>query len=109
MTVKMSETKIGKYLLCGRQISGTKTAPKGHLCVFNANLCTKSHGKFWFGDIDLMEPDDLQALYQWADDLGEYIYVLREMDCRFQNEDEPRFENAVAIISPGGKLKIVKE
>jgi hypothetical protein len=82
----------------GRMISGTKTAPKGHVCVFNANLCTRSAGKIWFGDIDLTsDKPDLQRL---ADEKGEAIYVLREMDARFMNEASPKFENAVAVIEP---------
>lgn len=84
-------------LRMGRMISGSKTAPKGHICVFNANLCTKA-GKFWFGDLDLTEDKDkLQVL---ADEKGETIYVLREKDARFQNEAKPLLENAVAVIEP---------
>ena len=72
----------------GRMISGSKTAPKGHVCVFNANLCTKSSGKFWFGDIDLT--DDIEKLKALAAEKGESIYVLREHDARFINRAKPR-------------------
>jgi hypothetical protein len=88
----------------GRMISGSKTAPKGHVCVFNANLCTIEGGKFWFGDIDLT--DDADDLKRIAADKGCPVYVLREMDARFQNEANPRFENAVAIIQPAGEIEI---
>lgn len=87
-------------------ISGSKTGPKGHVCVFNANLCTKGKGKFWFGDIDLT--DDIEQLKMAAQDQGEDVYVLREIDARFHNEASPLFENAVAIISPAGEILIAK-
>lgn len=88
----------------GRMISSSKTAPKGHVCVFNANICTKSNGKIWFGDIDLT--DDHKDLAAMAVEQGEPIYVLREMDARFMNEAAPKFENAVAIISPDGAVEL---
>ena len=89
----------------GRMISGTKTSPKGHVCVFNANLCTKSKGKFWFGDIDLT--DDIEQLKLAAQEQGEDVYVLREIDARFQNEATPKFENAVARIEPTGHFHML--
>ena len=87
-------------LRMGRMISGSKTAPKGHVCVFNANICTKSKGKIWFGDLDLTtDADDLK---RFAAEEGEDIYILREMDARFENEARPLFEKAVAVYSPDG-------
>jgi len=98
---------MSKFTLrMGRQISASKTAPKGHICVFNANLCTKSKGKFWFGDVDLT--DDIEQLKLAAAEQCENIYVLREMDCRFKNETNPAFANAVAEITPDGNLTILK-
>ena len=89
----------------GRMISGTKTGPKGHVCVFNANICTKSKGKIWFGDLDLTA--DKVDLQKMAAEQGEEIYVLREKDARFQNEAKPLFENAVATISPAGEVVVL--
>lgn len=89
-------------LRAGRMISGSKTSPKGHVCVFNANLCTKEGGKFWFGDIDLT--DDAEQLKALAAEKGEDIYVLREIDARFTNEAKPLLQNAVAIVTPGGHI-----
>lgn len=86
----------------GRMISGSKTGPKGHICVFNANICSRSRGKFWFGDIDLTA--DAADLKKLADDQGEAIYILREMDARFRNEAAPLYENAVAVIHPNGEI-----
>jgi hypothetical protein len=85
-------------------MSGSKRGPAGHVCVWNANLCTKADGKFWFGDLDLTA--DAADLKQLAVEKGCDIYVLRERDARFDTERAPRFENAVAIISPAGDVKI---
>ena len=86
----------------GRWISSSKQTPKGHICVFNANLCTKSDGKIWFGDIDLT--DDADDLKRLAAEKGCDIFVLHEMDARFTNEASPKFENAVARISRDGEI-----
>jgi hypothetical protein len=87
----------------GRQLSSSKQEPKGHECVWNANVCTKSKGKIWFGDLDLtLDGSDLAAL---AKREGEMIYVLREMDGRFMNEASPKFENAVARYGEFGRLE----
>ena len=83
-----------KFFTFGRMTSGTKTAPKGHTCVFNANICTKTYGKIWFGDLNLTT--DADRLKELASMVGEEIYVLREHDARFENEVKPKFENAVA-------------
>ena len=91
----------------GRMISGSKISPKGHVCVFNANLCTKSKGKFWFGDLDLTK--DLEQLKLAAHEQGEDVYVLREHDARFQTEANPRFEEAVARIEPSGHFHELDE
>jgi hypothetical protein len=78
----------------GAMLSGSKTARPGHVVVWNANVCSREHGKMWFGDIDLTDGgyDKANAL---ADKLGVTVYVLREMDARFENERSPKFENAV--------------
>jgi hypothetical protein len=78
----------------GRMISGSKRGPKGHVCVFNANLCTNKGIKIWFGDIDITA--DAEDLKRLAADKKCTIYVLREKDARFQNEANPKLENAVA-------------
>jgi len=80
----------------GKMISASKKNYNGK-CVFNANLCTKST-KLWFGDIDLEK--DTVKLQKIADELKENIYVLKEMDGRFENEKKPLIENAVLVIKP---------
>lgn len=102
----MSETKTRgiNFGSPGRMISFGKQAPAGHLCVWNANVCTRSGGKIWFGDLDLnTDEKDLLAL---AAKLGEQVYVLRESDARFTTEAAPRFENAVRIYTPDGHVRL---
>lgn len=73
-----------------------------HLIVFNANVCTRSNGKIWHGDLNLdLDLADLQVL---AAALNEDVYVLREYDARFENEPHPLFTRAVARITPSGEL-----
>jgi hypothetical protein len=67
-------------------VSGSKIAPKGHKCVWNANIVTKSQGKVWFGDVDITK--DGPVLKEIAAEAGEPLYVLREMDCRFETEKD---------------------
>ena len=77
---------------CGKMLSGSKIAPPGQNVVWNANVCVGSR-KVWFGDLNVTKSEDkLKALAKLA---GEPVYVLREMDARFNNEAKPLLENAV--------------
>ena len=78
----------------GAMLSGSKTPRLGHTVVWNANVCTKEHGKIWYGDLDLTAEGSEKAL-RLSEKLGVTVYVLREMDARFENERAPLFENAV--------------
>ena len=77
----------------GAMISGSKTPRQGHVVVWNANVCTREHGKIWFGDLDLTMASE--GVEQLARNLGATVYVLREMDARFENEAKPLFDQAV--------------
>jgi hypothetical protein len=88
----------------GRMISGSKSGymerNPGNKVVFNANIVIESRGKVWYGDIDLSL--DAAELMGVAKDLGEPMYILREMDARFENEKQSvEFykHKAVAIIN----------
>lgn len=71
----------------GRMLSGSKISPPGQTCVWNANVVTRSMGKVWYGDLNLTKDGDkLKAI---ASEIGEPLYVLREMDCRFETEGDP--------------------
>lgn len=95
----------------GRMISGSKSAYRSryptHLVLFNANLCTLSQGKIWYGDLDLHL--DKEQLYSLAYKLQEDLYVLQEMDGRFENEDNPKLGRAVVIFHPEGRYTIKED
>lgn len=55
-----------------------------HKAVFNANIFTLEDGKIWFGDLDLN--NDENKLKNIAKSLNRDLYILREMDGRFENE-----------------------
>jgi hypothetical protein len=77
------------FLMIGRMISGSKSGYRdrypNNKVVFNANIVTKSKGKVWHGDLDItLDYDKLQAV---ANILKEDLYILYEMDARFENEN----------------------
>jgi len=83
---------FSKYgFIMGRMISGSKSGYKernpDNFVLFNANIVTKSRGKVWYGDLDLTM--DTPQLMNIARELKEPLYVLYEMDARFENEDQP--------------------
>jgi len=87
----------------GRMLSGSKTAPKDQTVVWNANICTVEHGKIWFGDFNVTRESD--KLIDLAARLDTRIFVLREHDARFENELNPRFNEAVYSVDKyGGEL-----
>ncbi|SRR6266702_6065235 len=94
------QKKLGDmFRWSGRMLSASKTAPKGHICVWNANIVTENKDKVWFGDLDLT--DDAEALQWYADDLGLTIYVMYEMDARFLRPGQDiNLSLAVASYSP---------
>jgi len=74
--------------ITGRMISYSKSAyreanPKS-VCYFNANIVTARDGKIWYGDLDLTK--DALGLKVVAEQIGQTIYVLKELDCRFEDE-----------------------
>ena len=85
--IEITQLFIKYKLYAGRMISGSKTAPKDCLCVFNSNVICKSQGKIWFGDLNITKESD--KLKKIAFELGEPLYVLRERDCRFERENDP--------------------
>ena len=103
-TLEIAEKHLGA---CGRMISFSKSGymkrfPE-NLVVFNSNVCTKG-GKIWYGDMDItLSCNDLSDL---SKDLKETIYVLREMDGRFENEETPRTERAIVSFFPEGGHRV---
>ena len=83
----------------GKLLSGSKSRYREkyptHKVAFNSNLCTKEYGKIWFGDIDATI--DTAKLEKLADELKVSIYVLYEMDGRFEYESDPQFDKAIYV------------
>ena len=106
---RFSELAASRLGAAGRMLSGSKGQyrwdNKDHLVVFNSNVCTAA-GKIWHGDLDVtLDGGKLTAL---AKLVGEKIFVLYEFDARFENEQSPKVENAVMVVSPAGKMTIGK-
>lgn len=51
---------------------------------FNSNIFSLGEGKLWYGDLDITR--DRENLEKIASEIGKDLYVLREMDGRFENE-----------------------
>jgi len=91
-----------------RMISGSKSLYRNfypdNLVIFNANVVIESRGKVWHGDLDVTL--DMEALKAVANELGEPLYILSEMDGRFGNENRDfDFYKSVAktVIEPDNK------
>jgi hypothetical protein len=96
--VKISENHLGHP---GKLISSSKSGYRqrnpDNLVVFNANVCT-DEGKIWWGDLDVtLSKENLMSL---AEEIGGTIYVLFEMDGRFENEDLPKINSALVKFLP---------
>jgi hypothetical protein len=75
-------------LTIGRMVSASKSSYRerypDHEVCFNANVFSAQQGKIWYGDLDITL--DGEKLDRIAESLGEKLFVLREMDGRFENE-----------------------
>jgi hypothetical protein len=91
----------------GRMVSGSKSGYSSqyptHLVVFNSNVVTMEHGKIWYGDLDLTI--DYKKLKEIAEELHVRLYVLYEMDGRFEYEECPKIERAVWDTNKKGQPK----
>jgi len=101
----ISRAFIDNKLTIGRVLSMSKTSyqdkyPGNHV-LFNANIFVLGEGKVWYGDIDITR--DFDALHNIAVQIGKTLFILREMDGRFENEslpDEEITKKAAAKINP---------
>lgn len=75
-------------MVMGRMISYSKSEYREKnphsVCYFNANIFTLQEGKIWYGDLDLTK--DGESLKRIAEEKGQTLFVLKEMDGRFENE-----------------------
>ena len=90
----------------GRMIGSSKSIYRydnpDHLVVFNANLCTGKN-KIWHGDLDLTL--DYNKIQKLSNILKTKLYVLYEMDARFENEKKPLLNKAI-LICDGDRLEL---
>lgn len=86
--MNINEILRANGLVIGRMISFSKSDYRDRnpnsVCYFNANIVTAKDGKIWYGDLDLTK--DGETLKAIAEEAGVILYVLREMDGRFENE-----------------------
>jgi hypothetical protein len=98
---EFAETYLGHN---GKILSWSKSSYKeenpANLVVFNSNVFTKK-SKIWYGDLDISLSKE--TLLMLANSIDEDIYILREMDGRFENENSPALEKFVAKFTPGGE------
>jgi hypothetical protein len=52
---------------------------------FNANIFVLGEGKVWLGDLDVTK--DREILQKIATEIGKDLYIVRELDGRFENEN----------------------
>ncbi len=95
----------------GVMISGSKSGyrdryPK-NLAVFNANVCTESSGIIWWGDIDVTIKKNI--LIEIAIFRKETIYVLYEMDGRFENTANPLIHKYIIKFEPDGTYQLKEQ
>jgi len=87
----------------GKMISFSKSGYakqfSDNLVIFNSNVCTKE-GKIWYGDIDVTLSYD--SLSDLARETGKTVYVLTEVDGRFENEESPLLKKAIIQFLPEG-------
>lgn len=95
----------------GKMISGSKSGYRSlfpdNLVVFNSNVIVVTNdsvSKVWYGDIDITV--DRDKLKKMATDLGVVIYVLYEMDGRFENENTPDIGRYVYRVDSNGKEEL---
>lgn len=82
------EILVKNGLNIARMISFSKSLYRSqypdHVVIFNANIFTEEEGKVWYGDLDISI--DRTILEKCAKESGKQLYVLHEMDGRFENE-----------------------
>jgi len=102
----IKELGISGRMITGSKSGYSKTYP-GNAAIFNANIFAisgDSYEKVWHGDLDLTL--DSEKLLKISETLGKEIVVLREMDGRFDNEEEPILENAVASYDSNREIPV---
>lgn len=92
-------------LICGSKSLYRKFNPK-NLAIFNSNVCVGLK-KVWWGDIDVTLSKD--KLISLSKEIKDVIFVLYEMDGRFENDKEPLIENYIIKFLPDGTYELNKK
>ncbi|MCK9415682.1 hypothetical protein M0Q97_03365 [Candidatus Dojkabacteria bacterium] len=94
-----------------RMICGSKSAyhdmKPNNFVIFNANIFVENFGKIWWGDLDLTK--DQEKLKKVASETNSVLYVLYEMDGRFDNENTQEFKNNYAWNTETGLSEKMKK
>lgn len=105
MEKQIKQAFIDEGFIPGRMLSLSKSGYRErfpeHEVHFNANIFLLDEGKVWYGDIDINK--DTDTLQRISSSLGKSIYILREWDGRFGNEDLANSEilkHSVKTINP---------
>jgi len=86
--------------------SGYRAKHPSNIAIFNANVCTLE-GKQWYGDLDLTI--DKNRLSELATSINQPVFVLYEMDARFENEESPKLDDSAVIFKPDGSWLLGKK
>lgn len=70
----------------------------GHILIHKANICVPHLGKIWHGDLDFTS--DEAKLKKLARLLNCSFYILKELDGRFSNEYDPKYEQSLIKVTP---------
>lgn len=89
----------------GKMLSSSKSGyrnrnPENEI-FFNANIFTVEDGKIWWGDIDYTK--DRETLEKIAMKLERKLYIVKELDGRFENENIKTNQikkRAIKLIQP---------
>jgi len=85
----MTEYFREEELINGRMLSYSKSSYRDlhpdNEVYFNANIFVLGEGKVWYGDIDVTK--DRDSLERISSRLGKDLFILRELDGRFENEE----------------------
>lgn len=103
---KKAEEILGMLgMLISMSKSGYRDRNPDNLVVFNSNVCTETE-KIWFGDLDITRSK--AKLQMLAQELNETIFVLYEMDGRFDHENSPLTDKYVVKFNPDKTYEVAE-
>lgn len=73
---RLAAEHLGPEGICYGTMSAYHARTPGHLTIKNANVCTREHGKVWWGDLDVTA--NVRELRALAQALGTTVFVIPE-------------------------------